>query len=218
MEIRQSLIDKSKYSLKCPNKLDVKYIVVHNTANDASAENEIAYMKSTNVSTSFHFAVDDKEAVQGIPLERNAWHAGDGANGKGNRHGIGIEICYSKSGGERFLQAERNAAKLIAYLLKKYELDISAVITHQMCSGKYCPHRTLAIGWDRFIDMIKNELGGEKMGTRYRNIGEVPEWGKATIQKLINKGYLAGTGNSLDLSLDMIRVFVINDKAGVYDD
>lgn len=218
MEIRQNLIDKSKYSLKCPNKLTVKYIVVHNTANDASAENEITYMKSTNVSTSFHFAVDDKEIVQGIPLERNAWHAGDGANGKGNRYGIGIEICYSKSGGERFLRAEINAAKLIAYLLKKYELDISAVITHQSCSGKYCPHRTLAIGWDRFIDMIKNELGGKKMETRYRNIGEVPEWGKTTIQKLINKGYLAGTGNSLDLSLDMVRIFVINDKAGVYGD
>ena len=27
---------------------------------------------------SFHFAVDDKEVVQGIPLDRNAWHAGDG--------------------------------------------------------------------------------------------------------------------------------------------
>ena len=62
-------------------------------------------MISNNYQTSFHFAVDDKEVVQGLPLDRNGWHAGDG-NGKGNREGIAIEICYSLSGGERFLQAE----------------------------------------------------------------------------------------------------------------
>lgn len=36
-------------------------------------------------STSFHFAVDDKEVRQGIPTDRNAWHTGDGKNGTGNR-------------------------------------------------------------------------------------------------------------------------------------
>ncbi|MCY8944958.1 N-acetylmuramoyl-L-alanine amidase [Bacillus atrophaeus] len=49
-------------------------------------------------STSFHFAVDDKEVRQGIPTNRNAWHTGDGTNGTGNRKSIGVEICYSKSG------------------------------------------------------------------------------------------------------------------------
>ena len=163
MDIKQNLVDSSKYSLKCPNKLEVRYIVVHNTANDASAKNEIAYMISTNVATSFHFAVDDKEIVQGIPLERAAFHAGDGRNGKGNKYGIGVEICYSKSGGERFVEAEKRAAKLIAYLLKKYKLDISAVITHQDCSGKYCPHRTLHLGWERFRNMISSELEAKDM-------------------------------------------------------
>jgi N-acetylmuramoyl-L-alanine amidase len=27
---------------------------------------------------SFHYAIDDIEIVQGIPENRNAWHAGDG--------------------------------------------------------------------------------------------------------------------------------------------
>ena len=180
MDIRQNLVDSSKYSLKCPNKLEARYIVVHNTANDASAKNEIAYMISTNVATSFHFAVDDKEIVQGIPLERTAFHAGDGRNGKGNKYGIGIEICYSKSGGERFVEAEKRAAKLIAYLLKKYNLDISAVITHQDCSGKYCPHRTLDLGWERFLDMVEKEV-------RTMNAEEPSAWAKEAqllMQKL----------------------------------
>ena len=37
-----------------------------------------------------------------------------------------------------------------------------------------------------------------------------------TIQKLINKGYLSGNGQNLDISEDMLRVLVINDRAGVY--
>lgn len=95
------MITKDKYSLKCPYKMTPTRIIVHNTANDASARNEIKYMESNNHSTSFHYVVDDKEVVQGIPLDRNSWNTGDGANGKGNREGISIEICYSKSGGSR---------------------------------------------------------------------------------------------------------------------
>ena len=111
-------------------------------------------MRSNNNETSFHFAVDDKEVVQGIPLNRNAWHAGD-SHGKGNMEGIAIEICYSKSGGDRFIKAEQNAAKFIAQLLKERGWGIDKVTKHQDYSGKYCPHRTLDMGWQRFLDLIK---------------------------------------------------------------
>lgn len=158
MEVRQMLIDKSKYNVKCPYSMTATRIVVHNTANDASANNEISYMRSNNNETSFHFAVDDKEVVQGIPLNRNAWHAGDG-NGKGNREGIAVEICYSKSGGDRFTKAEQNATKFIASLLKERGWGIDKVTKHQDYSGKYCPHRTLDMGWQRFLNMIRSELG-----------------------------------------------------------
>ena len=78
-----------------------EFIVVHNTSNDASAENEVEYMRNNTQVTSYHYAVDDKEVRQAIPYNRNAYHAGDGENGDGNRKGVGIEICYSKSGGKR---------------------------------------------------------------------------------------------------------------------
>ena len=117
------------------------------------------YMIGNNNQVSFHVAVDDKEAVQGIPFGRNAWHAGDG-NGKGNRSSIAIEICYSKSGGERFDKAERNAAELIAGMLKERGWGIDKVKKHQDWSGKYCPHRTLDMGWQRFLDMVSSFLAG----------------------------------------------------------
>lgn len=158
MDIIQKLIPESKYSLKCPNPMTPKFLVVHNTANDASASAEIQYMSTNSSSTSFHFAVDDTCVIQGIPMDRNAWHAGDGGNGNGNRNGIGIEICYSLSGGPKFIQAEKNAAKLIAQLLKQYGWGMDKVTKHQDYSGKYCPHRTLDMGWDRFLAMCKAEL------------------------------------------------------------
>lgn len=157
MKVVQNLVPQGKYALKCLYGMKPQYIVVHNTANDASARSEVAYMIRNDRQTGYHYAVDDREVVQGIPDDRNAWHAGDG-NGKGNRSGIGIEICYSKSGGKRFEDAEKLAAKLIAFKLKEYGLGIDRVIRHFDCSGKNCPHRTMALGWDRFLKMVKKEL------------------------------------------------------------
>jgi N-acetylmuramoyl-L-alanine amidase CwlA len=164
VKVVQNLVSPSKYSIKCPYPMVAEFIVVHNTANDASARNEVAYMIRNNDKVSFHYAVDDKEIVQGIPENRNAWHAGDGANGQGNRKGLSIEICYSKSGGKRFEEAEKLAAKFIAYKLKEKGWGIDRVKKHQDFSGKYCPHRTLDMGWQRFLDMVKSEMekGGDQ--------------------------------------------------------
>lgn len=52
---------------------------------------------------------------------------------------------------------------------------------------------------------------------RFNTVEEMPEWAKDTIVKMCEKGFLNGTGNGLDLSLDMIRIYVTNDRAGLYD-
>ncbi|OJE33012.1 N-acetylmuramoyl-L-alanine amidase [Bacillus tropicus] len=156
MEIQKKLVDPSKYGTKCPYTMKPKYITVHNTYNDASAENEVSYMITNNNEVSFHIAVDDKKAIQGIPLERNAWACGDG-NGSGNRESISVEICYSKSGGDRYYKAEDNAVDVVRQLMSMYNIPIENVRTHQSWSGKYCPHRMLAEGrWGAFIQKIKS--------------------------------------------------------------
>ena len=173
MNIIKNLVSESKYSVKCPYSMTPEFIVVHNTANDATAQNEIKYMISNDDQVSFHFAVDDKEVVQGLPLDRNAWACGDGTNGSGNRKGIQIEICYSKSGGARFENAEKNAAKFIAQLLKERGWGADKVKKHQDFSNKYCPHRTLDKGWASFVNMIKdylNELNKPVQSTQSSSI------------------------------------------------
>jgi hypothetical protein len=163
----------NKIAIKCPYSMVPEGITVHNTANDASAMSEISYMLGNNNYNSFHYAVDDYRAVQGLELNRNGFHASDGANGFGNRKTIGIEICYSKSGGERFLKAEENAAELIAGLLKQYNWGIEKVKRHHDYDpwGKYCPHRTMDLGWERFLRMIEEKMGKKPVSNTI-NVGD----------------------------------------------
>ena len=155
--IRENLVPKDKYAIKCPYTRTPTRVVIHNTANDAPAANEISYMRYNDLEISFHYAVDDVNIVQGIPESRNAWASGDG-HGKGNMEGIHIEICYSKSGGKKFDKAEQNAAEFTASLLKKYGWGIDKVTKHRDYDGKYCPHRTLDRGWQRFLSMVKRYM------------------------------------------------------------
>ena len=155
---KQNLVSSSKYSIKCPYSMTPQYITIHNTSNSASAQNEIAYMISNNNQTSYHVAVDEKEVIQAIPFNRNAWHAGDGASGTGNRKSIGIEICRSTGDVNLFKKAEENCAKYVATLLKQYGWGIDRVKRHKDWSGKNCPHKTMELGWQRFLNMVQKEL------------------------------------------------------------
>lgn len=173
MTITKNLCPKAKYRVKCPYKMTATRIVIHNTENDAPAANEISYMLSRPGEISFHFAVDDREIVQGIPLDRNAWHAGDG-NGRGNREGIAIEICYSRSGGERFAAAVDNAARLTAQLLSERGWGLDKVTKHQDYSGKHCPRRILdEYGWNNFLLLVDNYLIGEQQKREPENVPQI---------------------------------------------
>lgn len=238
VNIRQNLVSSSKYNIKCPYSMEAEFIVVHNTANDASANNEIAYMISNNNKVSYHYAVDDVEIVQGIPENRNAWHAGDGGSGQGNRKGLAIEICYSKSGEEKFDKAEENAAEFIASKLKEKGWGIDKVKKHQDFANKYCPHRTLDYGWERFLNKVRTYLGQATVETGTNNSTDLNaiadeviagKWGNgedrknrltqagynySEVQALVNQK-LNGTSTSANKkSIDIIADEVIAGKWG----
>lgn len=185
IKVVKNLVSKSKYGLKCPNPMKAEYITIHNTANDASAANEISYMKNNSSSTGFHFAVDDKQVIQGIPTNRNAWHTGDGTNGTGNRKSIGVEICYSKSGGTRYKAAEKLAIKFVAQLLKERGWGVDRVRKHQDWNGKYCPHRILSEGrWNQVKVAIEAEL--KKLGGKTSSSKKAQQKRKQQTQTVKN--------------------------------
>jgi len=65
----------------------------------------------------------------------------------------------------------------------------------------------------------------EETEMRYNKIADMPGYAQPTITKMVKKGFIGGSGKAkdkngfpadLDLSIDMIRVFVTNDRAGLY--
>lgn len=230
--INKTMCPESKYPIKCPYTRVPRSIVVHNTGNNAPAKNEIAYMIRNNNEVSFHVAVDDTEIIEAIPFGRNAWASGDG-RGDGNMYGIHIEICYSTSTDvSKFLKAEDNAAEYIAYLLKQYGWGIAQVKKHQDFDGKYCPHKTLDLGWDRFLKKIEAylypkeeevvELSYEKFVEymkRYekeRDAQEASSWAKEAFEKATNKGVVDGSRPRAPLSRQEFTLVV--DRFGGFGD
>ncbi|MDD3267239.1 MAG: M15 family metallopeptidase [Burkholderiales bacterium] len=67
-------------------------------------------------------------------------------------------------------------------------------------------------------EIIKENAEDEEEMIKYNYTQEVPEWAKPTIQKLLDKKYLTGDDKGkLGLNDTMLKVFVINDRAGLYN-
>ena len=89
-------------------------------------------------------------------------------------------------------------------------------------NGRRLPE-TIKMSWENNNDNNDNNENDtttidEVEEMRYNTVHESPEWARPTLQKLIDKNLLKGNEDGkLDLSLDMIRIFIINDRAGLYN-
>lgn len=119
-----------------------KYIVVHNTANTATAVQEANNLKNNNGSSSFQYAVDDVDIVQCVHDYDTAWAVGAWAGAVqyiGNNQSISIEVCNP---GTEFSDAcKKNLRALVLHLMEYYGIPADHVVRHWDChSGrKQCP-------------------------------------------------------------------------------
>jgi N-acetylmuramoyl-L-alanine amidase CwlA len=79
LKLVKMLVPVSKYGIKCPYAMVPEFLTIHNTANNASALAEISCMIGNSEEVSYHWAVDDVQAIQGIEHNRNGWHSGGSA-------------------------------------------------------------------------------------------------------------------------------------------
>ena len=86
---------------------------------------------------------------------------------------------------------------------------------HRWFANKSCPGDYLYYSLGDIAAKVTKMLQEDK--TVYETISEVPIWAQATVQKLIDRGALLGTGDGLALSVDMTRILVILDRMGVFD-
>lgn len=143
------------------SRKDIKYIVIHDTANTsktATAYNHYLFFNTGNRKSSADFFVDDTDILQVNDYYRYyTWHCGDGRGSKGikNSNSIGIEICVN-SGGD-YSMALANAASLTQELMQELDIDISHIVRHKDASGKDCPQSMSEWEWVKF----KRELIGK---------------------------------------------------------
>lgn len=151
------------------------YITLHNTGMahpTATAKGLNDYIHSTDRQASWHYAIDDHEAYNHVPVDEVTWHAGDGSRGVGeiwysesyrfygigggNNNSVSIEMCvYS---GCDFNWVMRNTAKHVSWLLVKYHLNPSRIRQHYDYSGKDCPQVLRQSGrWPEMLELINIE-------------------------------------------------------------
>ena len=70
--------------------------------------------------------------------------------------------------------------------------------------------------FSQIVGAVRPSYDKEVDEVRYNTVEECPSWARETIQKLVNREYLNGTGEGLDLSADMVRLLVILDRAGAF--
>lgn len=205
------------------------YIVIHYVGAVSSAKNNVDYYSSKKLDASANYFVDEKSIWQSVEDFNKAWHCGGGLQGtRGhtfyqkctNSNSIGIELCVKKtaSGNWYFEDATvTNTIDLVKYLMAKYNIPIENVIRHYDVTGKICPEPLIdEHAWADFKNKIT--AGEESVKMTYNKIDDIPDWAKAAVQKLIEKEALKGDEKgSLGLSEDMLRILVILDRTGAFD-
>jgi hypothetical protein len=137
-----------------------------NRADAASAAFHAIFVKNGGGSdnVSFHFAVDHLEAIQLLPLDEGAYHAGDGmedyTNDIGGWGSIAMEMCVNYDNADnpaRYLKAKQNAVALWVAVLKgdprleygtggAHRFSVERLAPHNRWSGKWCPSQLMNEG------------------------------------------------------------------------
>ncbi|MCR8645594.1 N-acetylmuramoyl-L-alanine amidase [Paenibacillus sp. N1-5-1-14] len=150
----------TQFNRRTSYEMHPTYLTIHNTGNStSSARNERNWLTNpfNKRTASFHIIIDENEAIECIPLNEVAWHAGDG-NGDGNRRSIGIEICESGN----YEQTLENAVQLVASMLRKRGWGVDRLRRHYDWSGKICPRLMYDsgkwTGWHKFVAAVDTQL------------------------------------------------------------
>lgn len=216
-------------------------VVIHHTGCndiDASAEQIHGWHIGQGWSgIGYHYVIRKDGTIE---RGRPEWAVGSHAYGE-NSHTIGIHLSGDFEQANPTDEQIEKCALLIADICERYGLPIDRehIVGHGELMATDCPGRNLqyllndgtitgkAIWYYNQAHgtpvsepaPVYEPDGGQQGGRgaeRFNTVDSLPEWAKPTIQKMIDKGLLNGDGVGLDLSRDMLRMFVVNDRAGLY--
>jgi len=174
VNLRQMIVPHGRYGRHIEFPLHATYITIHSTDNTGATAlqhargmamgafrgrtkwNRTGYM-------TWHFTVDDVQAIQSLPLTIQGEHADH--DGPGNNTSIGIEICEFRDPARQAAAIDR-AARLTAWLMHEKGIPLDHVVPHYHWpqwhfhgNQKNCPRILLEHGkpgprWDAFLQKI----------------------------------------------------------------
>ena len=142
--ITTNLALRSNYGGERPLS-DIRYIVIHYTANDGdSDQNNGTYFHNNYVGSSAHYFVDSDSITQSVPDNFVAYHCGANTykhKDCRNYNSIGIEICDDVRNGTIYPSEKtiQNVLELTRSLMQKYDIPVEHIIRHYDVTGKICP-------------------------------------------------------------------------------
>ena len=157
----------------------IKYIVIHYTGSEGTAQNNVTYFNGGNRNASAHYFVGRDGVICEYcdPAKWYAWHCGGSLESSHhpyygkctNANSIGIEICTHNNGSnwEFTTQAVNAAIELTKYLMQKFGVSADNVIRHYDVTGKSCPRVPGwgAVGGSAEWDKFKKAIGSETATT-----------------------------------------------------
>lgn len=213
-------------------------IILHYIGNPGtSARQNASYFAHVGTQTSVHYIVDDREVIEIIPPDRKSYGT---SSRRHNESFIQIEMCHPDESGKVSNATLTNVVCLCRELMKQYE--ITEIIRHYDVTGKRCPlwyvdhpeewealKRRIVEGEDEMTEELRGALAEiEERLTAIEAVtvsrmiynyvdGNMPEWARGTVQKLMDRGYLKGTDEGLGLDDAMLRILVMLDRAGAFE-
>lgn len=181
-----------------------KKICIHETDNTratAGADNHARLQYNGNTrKASWHWQVDEKEAVQSFEHTWKCWAAG---TAKGNNEAIHIEMCVNSDGD--YKKTVQNTAELVAKIIKDEGLSVKDIVQHNYYSGKNCPRIMRSgknITWNQFIALVKANLQPKKEVKKVEKQEFLNDTGRFACKELIKKGVKEGLFTSKHENLE----------------
>lgn len=176
VNIKQDLALRANYG-GARQKSDIKYIVVHYTANDGdSDEGNATFFKNGYRGASAHYFVDDDSITRSVPDLHKAWSVGGGkwddcaktGGGKffgkaSNANTLNIEMCDALKDGNVMVTAQTraNTIDLVVAKMREYNINLDHVIRHFDVNGKHCPAYYMdETAWGNFKLDVARVYGG----------------------------------------------------------
>ena len=212
-----NIIDPKLNLTNLSKRKKTEILVIHHAAMNGSVYDiHKEHLNNGWSGIGYHFYVrKDGNIYRGRPIDTVGAHA---TNHNYNSIGICFEGNYEtidKEMLEAQLKAGQELVKYIKSLYPNIQYKRHKDLMATACPGKYFPFDKI-INPDKYIIKNNEELEDEMI---YNYIDKnMPEWARPTIQKLVNKGLLKGNENrELGLNDTMLKLLVINDRAGLYD-